>query len=122
MNNRTRAYTYDDIGRLTGESISGDIDLNMTYAYDMRGNRTSKAVTGDENYTVASTYDNNNRLTKQTKSVGGSQTDSTQYYYDNNGNQTFKQHFTYSAGELMSMSVGTTSDDIENLTVPLYQF
>ena len=116
MNNRTRAYTYDDIGRLRGETISGDIDLNMTYAYDMRGNRTGKTVTGDENYTISSTYDNNNRLTKQTKSADGIQTNATQYYYDNNGNQTFKQHFTYSTGELMSMSVGTESDDIESFT------
>lgn len=116
VNNLTRAYTYDNIGRLTGESISGDMNLNTTYAYDMRGNRTSKAVTGDENYTVSSTYDNNNRLTKQTKSVGGTQTEGAQYYYDNNGNQTFKQRFTYSTGELMSMSIGTKSDDIESFT------
>ena len=116
VNNLTRAYTYDNIGRLTGESINGDMNLKTTYAYDMRGNRTSKGVTGDENYTISSTYDNNNRLTKQTKSVGETQTEGTQYYYDNNGNQTFKQRFTYSTGELMSMSIGTTSDDIESFT------
>ncbi|MDO5398914.1 MAG: RHS repeat-associated core domain-containing protein, partial [bacterium] len=109
-------YTYDNIGRLTGESISGDTNLNMTYAYDMRGNRTSKAVTGDENYTVSSTYDNNNRLTKQTKSVAGTQTEGVQYYYDNNGNQTFKQRFGYSTGTMMSASLSSYSHDIESFT------
>ena len=116
VNNLTKSYSYDNIGRLTVENISGNMNLNMTYSYDRRGNRTSKTVTGDDSYTVSSTYDNNNKLTKQTKAVDGTQTEGTQYYYDSNGNQTFKQKFRYSVGELMSMGIDTQSNDIESFT------
>ena len=73
-------------------------------------------MTGDENYTVSSTYDNNNRLTEQTKSVGGAQTEGTQYYYDNNGNQTLKQRFAYSTEELMDTSPADASSVTEEFT------
>ena len=79
------------------------MNLNMTYSYDRRGNRTSKTVTGDDSYTVSNTYDNNNRLTKQTKAVDGTQTEGTQYYYDSNGNQTFKQRFRYSVPQISAV-------------------
>ncbi|MDO5398912.1 MAG: RHS repeat-associated core domain-containing protein [bacterium] len=61
-------------------------------------------------------YDLNNRLTKQTKTNSSGAEEGYQYYYDNNGNQTFKQRFGYSTGTMMSASLSSYSHDIESFT------
>lgn len=70
--------------------MNGDENRVSAYTYDLRGNRTKETVTGDENYVMTNTYDANNRLTNQTKTESGSTTETAKYYYDDNGNQTFK--------------------------------
>ena len=88
--------------------------------YDLRGNRTKETVTGDENYVVTNTYDANNRLTNQSKTVNGSSAENVKYYYDANGNQTFKQKYNYSQGGLMSIKGGNyQSGTVESFTYNL---
>ena len=96
------------------------MDRVTSYTYDLRGNRTKETVTGDENYVVTNTYDVNNRLTDQTKTVDGSAAENIKYYYDANGNRTFKQVYSYSQGGLMSVQGGSyQSGTVESFTYDL---
>ncbi len=77
LNNRTVSYTYDDLYRLTSETIANDSHGNngaVSYSYDPVGNRLSRASTIGPVPSQSSTYDANNRLTSDN--------------YDNNGNTT----------------------------------
>ena len=80
---KVTAYTYDGLGRLTGESEPG---AAITYAYDSRGNRTGMTKSG---VTTAYTYDLNNRLTQTSETVGTTAT-TVKYTYDKNGNTIAK--------------------------------
>jgi RHS repeat-associated protein len=82
---RTIGYTYDDLYRLTGESIVDAINGNRTsaYVYDKVGNRQTKTVNG---VTTVYTYDANDRLLNE--KVGGVVTVS--YSYDDNGSTLTK--------------------------------
>ena len=71
----TTTYTYDGLGRLTGETTGED---SITYTYDAGGNRTGMSRNGT---VTAYAYDANNRLLSET--VGG---ETTAYTYDANGN------------------------------------
>jgi RHS repeat-associated protein len=64
-NQRVVAYSYDDVDRLTGESITDPEhdDLDFTYSYDKVGNRLARVVVGPEGRTTTLyTYDANDRL------------------------------------------------------------
>jgi len=79
------SYTYDDTGRLTKEAVTGDNnEFNLSYSYDNAGNRTKIAGAVNAEYS----YDANNRLVSET-----SQHSSTNYTYDNNGNQIKKEAY-----------------------------
>jgi RHS repeat-associated protein len=82
---RNLAYTYDDLYRLTGETITDSTNGNRisAYAYDKVGNRLTKTVNGT---TTAYTYDANDRLL--TEKVNGTVT--VNYTYDNNGSTLTK--------------------------------
>ena len=76
---KVTTYLYDDLGRLTSETITGtNNNSTLTYTYDDRGNRLTQTR---GNATVTYTYDLNNRLTSHTASGVV-----TIYNYDNNGN------------------------------------
>lgn len=78
-------YFYDDLYRLTRESIQDSLagNRNITYTYDPVGNRLLRtdSVEGDTSYT----YDENDRL--RTETLAGKV---TTYTYDNNGNTLSK--------------------------------
>ncbi len=82
---RNLAYTYDDLYRLTGETITDASNGNRTsaYVYDKVGNRLTKIVNGT---TTAYTYDANDRLLNE--KVNGTVT--VNYTYDNNGSTLTK--------------------------------
>ncbi|MEX2475768.1 RHS repeat-associated core domain-containing protein [Marinobacter sp.] len=73
---RTTSYTYDELYRLTGETITDPVngDYSAEYKFDKVGNRTYSIINGVH---TAYSYDNNDRLTQQ----GG-----VSYSYDANGN------------------------------------
>ena len=121
---RTYSFTYDDLGRLTGRSVSTDgndiyeaytyaqHDLydsyttplvetfrdftgkTHTYTYDSNGNITSDTVNGQ---TVRYQYDNLNRLVRYNDPVYNS---TFVYVYDNRGNIVELQDYSYNTGNL----------------------
>ena len=89
---RLTSYSYDGLGRLTQEAESGAADaITKVYTFDPAGNRASMTISGAEAYTAGYAYDLNNRLTTETKEFIGT-TDTTDYYYDNNGNTIAKNN------------------------------
>ena len=97
----TTTYTYDGLGRLTGETTGED---SITYTYDANGNRIGM----NQNGTVtAYAYDANNRLLSET--VNG---ETTAYTYDANGNTLTAGDKTYTyndRGQQTGYSNGTTA-------------
>ena len=90
-----KTYTYDKIGRLTGENKTGSESININYEYDLNGNRTSMTYdgvgTGNNAFKANYTYDSDNRLLTERKNyTKRNETEITQYTYDNNGNQVNK--------------------------------
>ncbi|MEU3086606.1 LamG-like jellyroll fold domain-containing protein [Streptomyces massasporeus] len=83
-----RTYTYDDLGRLKGDSVTSPDGAttvaSTTYGYDLDDNMTSKTTTGKAG-AGANTYgyDHANRLTSWTKGGG-----TTAYEWDAAGNRT----------------------------------
>jgi RHS repeat-associated protein len=107
---RTINYDYDDLYRLTGESIvdATNGDRTSSYTYDNVGNRQTKTVNG---VTTTYEYDANDRL--RTEKVGSNVT--ATYDYDNNGSTLTKTEngvlTTYVWNDekrLVSATVGTT--------------
>jgi YD repeat-containing protein len=75
LGGRTVNYTYDDLYRLTSESIVNDphgVNGSAGYSYDTVGNRLNRSSSIAPVPSQSSTYDANDRLTSDT--------------YDNNGN------------------------------------
>jgi RHS repeat-associated protein len=111
--NRAINYTYDDLYRLTGESIVDATNGNRTsaYVYDKVGNRQTKTVNGT---TTTYTYDANDRLLNE--KVNSVVTAS--YSYDDNGSTLSKTEngvtTTYVWNDekrLIQATVGTTQVD-----------
>jgi RHS repeat-associated protein len=85
LGGRTVNYTYDDLYRLTSESIASDphgVNGTATYSYDPAGNRLNRSSSIAPVPSQISTYDPNDRLTSDT--------------YDNNGNTTAANGNSYS--------------------------
>jgi RHS repeat-associated protein len=82
---RTVGYSYDDLYRLTGETIASDpLTVNngaLTYTYDAVGNRLSRTSTIAAIPATTSTYTPDDHLTSDT--------------YDNNGSTTASGSNTY---------------------------
>jgi hypothetical protein len=59
MNGTSRVYDYDQLYRLTSETVtgSGASDYAKTFTYDPVGNRLSQVTTGAGAANVAYTYD-----------------------------------------------------------------
>ncbi len=88
-------YTYDGMGRLTNETVSGDYTRNDTYTYDKRGNRIGiTALDG----TTTFTYNKNNQVLTL-ESVKPDYTDSLTYIYDDYGNRIKRSGMLYGHGE-----------------------
>jgi RHS repeat-associated protein len=84
LSGRTVNYNYDDLYRLTSESIANDthgVNGSISYGYDPVGNRLSRSSTVTPVPSQSSTYDTNDRLTSDT--------------YDNNGNTTSSNGNSY---------------------------
>ncbi len=98
-NGKVTAYSYDDLGRLTGESesTSGSVSQAFVYAYDDSNNRSTLTATGANTYTTAYSYDVDSRLLSEVRTTTES-TETTNYNYDPNGNQISKASETISAG------------------------
>ncbi|MGH2773797.1 MAG: RHS repeat-associated core domain-containing protein, partial [Actinomycetota bacterium] len=73
---RTRAFTYDNAGRLTKTVQTGTAPATRNYSYDQNTNRCSTATTCDASYS----YDSADRLT--------SSPFASSYTYDSHGNLT----------------------------------
>jgi RHS repeat-associated protein len=74
-------YTYDNAGRLTGESRTGLASFAASYTLDADGNRTSQS-TGTA--TTAFAYDTDDALTSVSSTTGGL---NNAYTYNANGDQ-----------------------------------
>ena len=84
VNTRTVVYQYDNLYRLTSETITGDRqggNGTVTYTYSLTGNRMSRTSSVAGVSTVTDTYNANDELTSE---VSGGVT--TSYTYDSNGN------------------------------------
>jgi len=84
LGGRTVNYTYDDLYRLTNETITNDphgVNGIVTYGYDAVGNRLSRNSTVTGVPSQNSTFDTNDRLNSDT--------------YDANGNTTMSGLNTY---------------------------
>lgn len=84
MGGRTVNYTYDDLYRLTSESIANDphgVNGGVSYNYDPVGNRLSSNSTVAPVTSQSSTYDANDRLASDN--------------YDSNGNTTTSNGNSY---------------------------
>jgi RHS repeat-associated protein len=109
-NGAKRSYTYDDQGRLAGDSMtnpSNTVAASYAYTYDGDGNVATRTISGP-GISGAGThtygYDLADRLTSWT-SPGGTKT----YAYDDAGNRTSAAGKTYSYDErnrLVSDSAG----------------
>ena len=87
LSRRAVSYGYDDLYRLTAETISGDpnaINGAVSYVYDPVGNRTQKTSTLPGFPGGLLNYDANDRLTTDTYDSDGNTTASagTGYVYD----------------------------------------
>jgi RHS repeat-associated protein len=84
LSGRTVNYTYDDLYRLTSESIANDphgVNGSVSYSYDPVGNRLSRLSFVAPVPSQSSSYDANDRLTSDN--------------YDNNGNTTAANSNSY---------------------------
>jgi RHS repeat-associated protein len=84
LGGRSVNYTYDDLYRLTSESITNDphgANGAISYGYDAVGNRLSRTSSLSQVPSQTSSYDANNRLISEG--------------YDNNGNTTAAGGNTY---------------------------
>ena len=112
---RTDSYTYDNMGRLTSETVKSSLlsaDEVTSYKYDYRGNRIQK----DTNSAVTNyTYDSNNRLLKQvTSDKNSSLKNISEYKYDKNGNMKSK------ANSLSGVNPTKTRGTLDILTASEY--
>ncbi|MEG3875744.1 hypothetical protein QT983_30915, partial [Microcoleus sp. Z1_B5] len=87
QNGRKVEYEYDDLYRLTKETIfapAGGIERTVSYGYDAVGNRLSKSdsVGGVTSYI----YDDNDRLLREELRQNGVLVGTVEYGYDDNGN------------------------------------
>jgi RHS repeat-associated protein len=86
LSGRHVAYTYDDVYRLSGETISNDpagtTNGAISYSYDNAGNRLNRSSTVSAVPSATYQYDANDRLTANS--------------YDANGNLIAQQGNTYS--------------------------
>ena len=115
VNTRTVAYQYDNLYRLTDETISGDSqggNGTITYTYDLVGNRMSRTSNVAGVSTSTSTYNANDELTSE---VDNGVT--TNYTYDSNGNTTETSNgtttttFTYdSQNRLVKQNAGQSNE------------
>jgi RHS repeat-associated protein len=103
LSGRNAGYTYDDLSRLTGETITSPIGTDptgvVTYSYDNVGNRQTRNSTlaGVTTQTFTGQYDTNDRLT------------ASGYVYDDNGSTLNDPNGTYvydALGRMTSATVG----------------
>ncbi len=79
----TKTWTYDNLQRLTGETVGQS--YTDAYSYDLVGNRLSKSHTvGTQTDVANDTYNTDDQLTTESGTVSGVSY-STTYVYDANG-------------------------------------
>lgn len=85
LSGRKVNYAYDDLYRLTNESIANDthgINGTLSYAYDPVGNRLSRTSSVAGVASQSSTYDDNDRLTSDAYDANGNTKTSNGGTYD----------------------------------------
>lgn len=87
LSGRTVTYTYDDLYRLTSETIDNDLHGNngaLNYIYDPVGNRLSRSSTLAAVPSQSSTFDANDRLASDIYDRNGNtlQSNTNSYTYD----------------------------------------
>lgn len=92
-----QGFTYDNLGRLTTQTLSG---ASYGYSYDLTGNRTQRTLSGT-GYAVTTAVASN-RVT-QAQALGGTQV----FSYDNAGNTLADGSVTYSYSDRGRMSSAT---------------
>ncbi len=116
----TTTYTYDTLNRL--QTVTEPNKKVTTYEYDKAGNRSIETVLATDetsgstvNVKNTYTYDTGNRLTNIAKMVNNILTETTDYTYDNNGNQLTSVVKTYTAGIITSTATtGVNTYDVHN--------
>ncbi len=91
LNGRKVEYEYDDLYRLTKETIfapAGAVERTVSYGYDAVGNRLTK--TDSVGGVTVYTYDDNDRLLREELRQNGVLVKATEYRYNANGNTTRK--------------------------------
>jgi uncharacterized protein RhaS with RHS repeats len=116
LGGRTVNYTYDDLYRLTSESIANDqhgINGSLNYSYDPVGNRLSRTSTVTPVTSQSSTYDANDRLTSDSYDPNGNTTsaNSNTYAYD------FENRLTILNGGSVRYVYDGDGNRVANLTV-----
>jgi RHS repeat-associated protein len=117
---KVTSYLYDGLGRLSSEAPSGE--PTISYTYDDYNNRLTMTVAGVSRTEYA--YDKNNRLLTETKTAGTT-TETTNYNYDENGNQISKATETLKpadASATESIEVSTTDDSAGGQGVTLNEY
>jgi RHS repeat-associated protein len=134
LNGRTVNYSYDDIYRLTSETISGSTNPNsngtIRYTYDAVGNRLQRNSLVGAVPVQQLSYDNNDRLTTDTYDANGNTKSSgnRDYTYDVGNHITkvtdsasnLKLLYLYDAdGNRVSKTVGITNNSGIYITDPV---
>lgn len=102
--NGTDNYTYDSLGRIITESLSGGTTIN--YSYDPSGNRISSVKVIDNNTTQENyAYDTSNKLVSVSESVNGLLVKVVDYTNDYNGNNLKRTQKNYENDSLKSTYV-----------------
>jgi RHS repeat-associated protein len=101
--NRVADYTYDNINRLTKETITGDEankNGDFAYTYDDVGNRTFYKAVPFGNNGTSSTFDENDRLTPSSN-------------FDRNGNTTISSGSTLQYDFLDRLKARTSGTSVQ---------
>ncbi len=100
---RTLTWQYDAAGKLTQEHLQQTQptaqNLTIDYQYDRAGNRTTKTISGSQTQSTTYQYDANDRLVQEVDSLHGT----TTYAYDFKGQLIGKTH----AGQITTYTWNT---------------
>jgi len=133
------SYTYNEIGQLTGEDVSGQTKADMSYTYDLKGRiksisngdgsfseaisynadgtiQSTAFTNGGVSYSYSYTYDKLDRLTAANYSTGTTNFDVNGISYDKHGNfKTLKRYFDPSLVDNLTYTHQTGTNKLQSV-------